>query len=127
VGSKLVSPKILDGNGVKAMPILDHMKIRKIQGTKKGGGTSETSPVTNNDRRLYISPQTNLVNTASAIANKIKELTPDYKLGFGSFSDKPTAPFASEISYYEKNNKPVPYAFRHQVSILSTFYEILLH
>ena len=62
------------------------------------------------------------MNTASAIANKIKALTPDYTLGFGSFSDKPTAPFASEVSYYERGNKPVPYAFRHQVGDNSNFF-----
>ena len=36
------------------------------------------------------------------IAKKVTELTADYRLGFGSFSDKPTPPFSSELSYYEK-------------------------
>ena len=56
-------------------------------------------------RGIDISFQDNLVNASNAIADRIREITQDYQFGFGSFSDKPTAPFASEKSYYEKNNK----------------------
>ncbi len=47
--------------------------------------------------------QTNLVNAAQSIADKVTLLTGDYQLGFGSFSDKPTPPFASELSYYARS------------------------
>ena len=35
-----------------------------------------------------------LVLAATGIAEQIKETTTLFRLGFGSFSDKPTAPFA---------------------------------
>ena len=37
-----------------------------------------------------------LVETASSIAAKIEETTPKFRMGFGSFSDKPTAPFSGK-------------------------------
>ena len=52
-----------------------------------------------NSMRIH---QTNLVNAAGMIAEKVTELTSDYRLGFGSFSDKPTPPFSSELSFYQK-------------------------
>ncbi len=35
----------------------------------------------------------NLIKAAERIASKVTDLTSDYQFGFGSFSDKPTAPF----------------------------------
>lgn len=65
----------------------------------------------------------NLVNAAHQIAAKVTALTKDYQLGFGSFSDKPTPPFSSELSYYAKalergtRTQPPPYSFRHQLPL----------
>jgi hypothetical protein len=42
----------------------------------------------------------------------------DYTFGFGSFSDKPTAPFSAEMNYYAHKRYPIPYAFRHEGLIL---------
>ncbi len=69
-------------------------------------------------------------------------MTSDYQLGFGSFSDKPTPPFSSELSYYARaigggtrhaliwtgvhlkhrdffdpRKQPPPYSFRHQLRL----------
>ena len=38
----------------------------------------------------------NLVASAEAIADTIKEYTKSFRMGFGSFSDKPTAPFSGK-------------------------------
>ena len=38
----------------------------------------------------------NLVGSATAIADTIKEFTDSFRMGFGSFSDKPTAPFSGK-------------------------------
>ena len=38
--------------------------------------------------------QENLVGASLAIAEKIKLTTTKFRMGFGSFSDKPTAPFS---------------------------------
>ena len=38
--------------------------------------------------------QDNLVEASLAIAEKIRVTTKKFRMGFGSFSDKPTAPFA---------------------------------
>ena len=38
--------------------------------------------------------QENLVEASLAIADKIRETTTKVRMGFGSFSDKPTAPFS---------------------------------
>ena len=38
--------------------------------------------------------QDNLVEASLAIAKKIHETTTKVRMGFGSFSDKPTAPFS---------------------------------
>ena len=38
--------------------------------------------------------QENLVGASLAIAEKIRNTTTKFRMGFGSFSDKPTAPFA---------------------------------
>ena len=38
--------------------------------------------------------QENLVEASLAIAEKIKQTTTKFRMGFGSFSDKPTAPFS---------------------------------
>lgn len=43
----------------------------------------------------------NLQTAAEKIAIQIKELTADYTIGFGSYSDKPTFPFAREKEDYE--------------------------
>jgi len=43
-----------------------------------------------------------LVDAAIEISNKISTLTSDFKIGFGSYSDKPVAPFAKERHAYEK-------------------------
>ena len=58
-----------------------------------------------------------LTKAANDISRKIKELTDDYQIGFGSFSDKPTIPFSKEKSVYEKEGKLVPYAFKHHMSL----------
>ena len=41
-------------------------------------------------------------STAERIAEQIRSLTKDYRVGFGSFSDKPVAPFSAEVSSYQK-------------------------
>ena len=56
-----------------------------------------------------------MVGATAAIAEKIKQITSDYRLGFGSFIDKPTQPFAPEKSFYTKHGWHMPYAFRHQL------------
>ena len=38
----------------------------------------------------------NLVGSATAIADAIKTFTDSFRMGFGSFSDKPTAPFSGK-------------------------------
>ncbi len=42
----------------------------------------------------------NLRDTSIEMARDIGRLTEDYTLGFGSYSDKPTAPFAQERETY---------------------------
>lgn len=66
----------------------------------------------------------NLVKAAEKIADRVQLLTSDYTLGFGSFSDKPTAPFSSELPYYatakgkeRRKNQPPPYAFKHHQTL----------
>ena len=48
--------------------------------------------------RTMRSAKTELQKAAEQIAEKIKDLTPDYQIGFGSFSDKAMVPFAMEKS-----------------------------
>ena len=43
-----------------------------------------------------------LFRTAETIAEQVRSLTNDYRVGFGSFSDKPVAPFSAEVSWYER-------------------------
>lgn len=65
----------------------------------------------------------NLQNTAGVIANEVMSLTSDFRFGFGSFSDKPTPPFASELATYKylinsgRRRQPPPYSFHHHVSM----------
>ena len=40
--------------------------------------------------------QENLVEASLAIAEKIRVTTKNFRMGFGSFSDKPTAPFSGK-------------------------------
>ena len=40
--------------------------------------------------------QDNLVEASLAIADKIRVTTKNFRMGFGSFSDKPTAPFSGK-------------------------------
>ena len=57
-------------------------------------------------------------STAERIAEQIRSLTKDYRVGFGSFSDKPIAPFSAEVSSYlgrGYNTYNVPYSFEHKV------------
>eukprot|EP00095_Tigriopus_kingsejongensis_P005832 maker-scaffold425_size175135-snap-gene-0.46 protein:Tk05832 transcript:maker-scaffold425_size175135-snap-gene-0.46-mRNA-1 annotation:"integrin beta-5-like" len=67
--------------------------------------------------------KSNLVEAAEEIAREVMSLTSDYRFGFGSFSDKPTPPFSSELSKYKEKidqgerNQPPPYSFHHQVSM----------
>ena len=44
--------------------------------------------------------QDNLVEASIAIADKIKKTTTKFRMGFGSFSDKPTAPFSGISMVY---------------------------
>lgn len=62
-----------------------------------------------NSMRIH---KNNLIRAAGDIALKVSELTKDYQLGFGSFSDKPTAPFSYGS---RKTLRSPPYSFQHQV------------
>ena len=42
-----------------------------------------------------------LVSASKEVAENIEKLTPDFTIGFGSYSDKPTFPFAKEESDYK--------------------------
>lgn len=60
----------------------------------------------------------NLQETTNKLAVEIDKLTPNFRIGFGSFSDKPTPPFAADISYYRsEKHRPTPYAFHHQLAL----------
>ena len=52
-----------------------------------------------------------LEDASKDIAKAIGELTSDFRLGFGSYNDKPTFPFSKEIDSYGENP---PYAFKHE-------------
>ena len=56
----------------------------------------------------------NLFNTASAISDRVTELTGGAQFGFGSFSDKPTPPFSKAKNKYNDTNRP--YSFEHKVN-----------
>ena len=55
----------------------------------------------------------NLFHSASAISERVQELTGDAQFGFGSFSDKPTPPFSKGESNYNESTRP--YSFEHKV------------
>lgn len=38
-----------------------------------------------------------LVNLAASLAEAMRNITTDFRMGFGSFIDKPMSPFANEI------------------------------
>jgi hypothetical protein len=50
-----------------------------------------------------------LYTATEAIAKKISDLTSDYQLGFGSFSDKPVTPFGNPSSS--------TYSFKHHLNL----------
>ena len=56
-----------------------------------------------------------LSDNAKLIAEEIGRLTPDYKIGFGSFSDKPITPFSSKKETYAMDK--VPYPFKHHMDL----------
>ena len=58
--------------------------------------------------------QKNLVDSTSAISQRVMDLTTDAKFGFGSFSDKPTPPFSKPLHKYLEG--VVPYSFEHKVN-----------
>ena len=60
------------------------------------------------------SSKQNLFNTATAISERVRELTRDAKFGFGSFSDKPTPPFSKDKNKYTEDDRP--YSFEHKVN-----------
>ena len=55
-----------------------------------------------------------LIRASEDIALAIGDLTSDFRLGFGSYNDKPTFPFSKEIDSYGKNP---PYAFKHEMDL----------
>ena len=59
----------------------------------------------------------NLEKSADDISAKIGDLTQDFKIGFGSFSDKPTVPFSSKKQANAKNERR-PYAFHNHMSLM---------
>jgi hypothetical protein len=56
-----------------------------------------------------------LIEGSVTIAENLKELTTDYRIGFGYYSDKPTAPFSRE-KWYNADYGRVS-AFHHQMSL----------
>ena len=76
-----------------------------------------------------------LQEASEQIAREIKKLTPDFNVGFGSFSDKVMVPFAREKSQYNNHSVtvctvkytdgrchqwsplPLPYSFRHHLNL----------
>ena len=40
-----------------------------------------------------------LERTAESVADVIAKTTPQFRMGFGSFSDKPTAPFSGKMIF----------------------------
>ena len=58
-----------------------------------------------------------LIRASEDIALAIGDLTSDFRLGFGSYNDKPTFPFSKEIDSYEKDDKNPPYAFKHEMDL----------
>ena len=67
-------------------------------------------------RSMYKSQQ-NLVDASEKIAEKISNLTRDFNLGFGSFSDKKRPPFAMTAENYRKLNRKLPYSFRNNLKL----------
>ena len=58
----------------------------------------------------------NLENTAYDIASKLAELTSRFRIGFGSFNDKPIPPFSYGADVFKRREGMLPsYSFRHQV------------
>ena len=60
---------------------------------------------------------TNSSNRSLKISDAIGDLTSDYMVGFGSYSDKPTFPFSKEKRSYVAEGKDPPYAFKHEVTL----------
>ena len=58
-----------------------------------------------------------LEDASKDIAKAIGNLTSDFRLGFGSYNDKPTFPFSKEIDSYTKDEKNPPYAFKHEMNL----------
>ena len=58
-----------------------------------------------------------LQKAAFDITNAIKKLTPDFQVGFGTFSDKPTIPFSRNKQDLLDNGKKVPSAFRNMLNL----------
>ena len=54
-----------------------------------------------------------LEDASKDIAKAIGNLTSDYRLGFGSYNDKPTFPFSKERDSYTNP----PYAFKHEMDL----------
>ena len=62
-----------------------------------------------------------MAEQGSVIIDNIKAITPDYKMGFGSFIDKDVAPFKSTNDDFncpkEIQNCESPYSFYHRQSL----------
>ncbi|XP_032787679.2 integrin beta-PS isoform X1 [Daphnia magna] len=52
-----------------------------------------------------------LVNLAASLADAMRNITTDFRMGFGSFIDKPISPFANEMQPLK------PYLFRHHMKL----------
>ena len=53
----------------------------------------------------------NLINVTKELGQTVKDLTSDYRVGFGSYVEKCVPPFAKHPDYYT-NKTFMPYSFR---------------
>ena len=56
-----------------------------------------------------------LQKSSGDIAQQIGQLTKDFRIGFGTFSEKPRIPFSQSAKSASKDH--IPYAFHHQMDL----------
>ena len=56
-----------------------------------------------------------LQKSSGDIAQQIGQLTKDFRIGFGTFSEKPRIPFSQAAKSASKDH--IPYAFHHQMDL----------